>query len=77
MRNVTNGTKYITNLLKKYKNDDLVKDKEIYELAKYHPTKTINIGNIEYFTMKIRPPYNKLGVALQIQNRRRAGRHFL
>lgn len=56
LKNVTNGTKYITNKLNKYNLNKNFYDDEIVSLLQHHPTKKIE--NIEYLIVKLRPPFN-------------------
>lgn len=62
LKNVTNAKTYISNILQKYKDNDIVNDDDVIELLSYHPTKHINKNNIDYLIMKIRKPYNKLAL---------------
>jgi hypothetical protein len=57
LKNITNGKKYITNIIEKYNENEKVNNIEILELLQYHPTKHINIENIDYLRMKIRKPF--------------------
>jgi hypothetical protein len=62
LKNFTNGKKYITNIIEKYNENEKVDNIELLELLQYHPTKHINIENIDYLIMKIRKPFNKLAL---------------
>ncbi len=62
LKNITNGKKYITSIVQQYKENEKVKNPEILELIQYHPTKHINIENIDYLIVKIRPPFNQLAL---------------
>jgi hypothetical protein len=62
LKNMTTGKKIIGDILKKYKANEIVEDIDILTLLRYHPTKHIQTENIEYLTLKIRPPYNTLSL---------------
>ena len=66
--NMTEGNKYISNLLKTYNIDEIIKNKEILTLLKYHPNKKIDIDNIEYIKLKLRPPYYKPSLFFKYKN---------
>lgn len=68
LKNVTNGTQYITAILRKYKENEKVDDTEILSLLQYHPTKHINIDNIDYLIIKLRKPFNKLSLFYKYKN---------
>ena len=68
LKNVTNAKTYISNILQKYKDNDIVNDLDIIELLSYHPTKHINKENIDYLIMKTRKPYNKLALFYKYKN---------
>lgn len=57
LKNQTNGRKYITGLLNKYEINAIVDDPDIVELLQYHPTKHINIKNIDYLQVKLHPTW--------------------
>lgn len=57
-KNMTKANEYISNIIKSYNIDEIIKDQYIYELLEYHPTKKINMKNIEWLKFKKRPPYN-------------------
>ena len=59
LKNVSNGTKYMTDIIKKYNVDERVDNKELLDLLQYHPTKKIIPANIDYLIIRIRPPFNK------------------
>jgi hypothetical protein len=59
---MTRANKYIGCILKKFDEGEVIEDRNILELVKYHPTKRINIDNVEWFKMKNRPPFNKLAL---------------
>lgn len=54
LKSVTNGRKYITSLLKRYSEGDLVEDGEIMDLLAFHPTKKLDKTNVEYLIMRNR-----------------------
>jgi len=62
LKSVTNGKKVVTEILKKYSENEKVVDNIIFNLLSYHPTKRIDIKKIDYLVMKIRKPYNKLAL---------------
>ena len=62
LKNVTHGKRYISNIIGQYKENEKVNNNEILELLQYHPTKQINIENIDYLIMKIRKPFNQLAL---------------
>jgi hypothetical protein len=68
LKNVTNAKTYISNILQKYKDNDIVNDLDVIELLSYHPTKHINKQNIDYLIMKTRKPYNKLALFYKYKN---------
>lgn len=57
LKNQTNGRKYITGKLNTYAINAIVDDQDILELLQYHPTKPINIENIDYLQLRIHPSY--------------------
>ena len=68
LKNVTTAKTYITNILQKYKENDIVNELDIIELLSYHPTKHINKENIDYLIMKTRKPYNNLALFYKYKN---------
>jgi hypothetical protein len=44
---MTEANKFIGNIMKLKKNEEIVEDKIIIDLIKYHPTKTIDIINLD------------------------------
>ena len=68
LKNITNGKKYISNIIGNYHDNEKVNDIEILELLKYHPTKHINIENIDYLIIKVRKPFNKLALYYKYKN---------
>ena len=68
LKNVTNGKKYITDIIGKYKDNEKINNTEILTLLQYHPTKHINIENIDYLIVKIRSPYNTLALYYKYKN---------
>lgn len=61
-KNMTQCKKYIREKIKTFNPNTELNDKEILELIQNHPTKKINIENIEWVKMLPRPPYNKLAL---------------
>jgi hypothetical protein len=68
LKNITNSKKYISNILKLYNDGDIVNDDIILSLLTFHPTKNIDVDNIDYLIYKIRPPYNKLALFYKYKN---------
>jgi uncharacterized protein YaaN involved in tellurite resistance len=62
LKSVTNGKKVVSEILKKYSENEKVVDNIIFNLLPFHPTKRIDIKKIDYLVMKIRKPYNKLAL---------------
>lgn len=62
LKSVTNGRKYITSILRNYKEDEKVTHSEVLELIKFHPIKKIEKTKIEYLIMRKRKPYNNLAL---------------
>lgn len=67
-KNMTQANKYVANTLKKIKDGEIVDDIIIIELVKYHPTKKIDVDNVEWFKMQKRPPYNTLALFYKYKN---------
>lgn len=67
-KNMTAANKFISNILINYNEDELIKNKHIIELIKYHPTKQLDINNIDWLKMKSRPPFNKLALFYKYKN---------
>ena len=65
---MTTGKKYITNIIRKYNENEKVNDIEILELLQYHPTKNINIDNIDYLIIRMRKPFNELALYYKYKN---------
>ena len=68
LKNSTNGIKYVTSLLKDYKENDKVENIDILNLLSYHPTKHIKKDDIDYLCMRNRKPYNKLALHYKYKN---------
>ena len=68
LKNVTNGKKHITGIISKLSDNDKVANVEVLELLQDHPTKHIDIENIDYLFVKIRPPHNKLALFYKYKN---------
>lgn len=62
LKNITYAKQYITMTLKKLNEGDKVEDETVLALLQYHPSKKININNIEYLQLKKRPPFNTLAL---------------
>jgi len=65
---MTQAIKYISDIIKKLPIEENIQDKHIIELVKYHPTKQININNVIWFKMKLRPPFNKPALHYKYKN---------
>jgi hypothetical protein len=57
--NMTQANRYIGNIIKNIRNEEIIEDIIIKELVKYHPTKNIDLNKIEWLKIKSRPPFNK------------------
>jgi len=57
LKNITNGRKIITQKINSYEEYAIVNDQDILELLQYHPTKQINISNIDYLQIKLHPTW--------------------
>lgn len=68
LKNVTNGKKYISNIIGNYHDNEKVNDIELLELLQYHPTKHISIENIDYLIIKVRKPFNNLALYYKYKN---------
>ncbi len=71
LKNMTTGKKYISERLNTYNEHDKIENEDkldILTLLLYHPTKTIDINNIEYLTMQIRAPFNNLALYYKYKN---------
>lgn len=69
LKNQTNGRKYITGQLSKYEINANVDDPDILELLKYHPTKHINIENIDYLQVKLHPTWKRPTLYYKYRNK--------
>ena len=62
-RYMTSANKYIGEILKTFKEGEIINDIYILELINYHPDETkIDINNIEWLKMLPRPPFGKLAL---------------
>ena len=68
LKNMTNGKKYVTSLLKNYRENDKINNLTILYLLSFHPTKNIDIKNIDYLIIKNRKPYNRLALHYKYKN---------
>ena len=68
LKNITNGKKYIKNLLNKYKENDKINETDILSLLEFHPTKKLNIETIDYLILKVRKPFNQLALFYKCKN---------
>ena len=67
-KNMTTAKNYVRNILSKYLPNQIIENIIIKELVKYHPTKKINVDKVEWFKIKIRPPYNKPALFFKYKN---------
>ena len=67
-KNMTEANKYISGLLKTFNINEIIQNPIFIDLLKYHPTKNIDIENIEYIKLKLRQPFNKPAVFFKITN---------
>ena len=68
LKNQTNGKKYITGLINTYSINAIVDDPDILELLQYHPTKPIDISNIDYLQVKLHPNYQRKTLYYKYRN---------
>ena len=68
LKNVTQGRRYITNLIEHYPPNKIMHDIVILELLQYHPTKNIDTRDIEYLIIKVRKPFNKMALYYKYKN---------
>lgn len=66
--NMTQANRYIGDIIKKIPIEENIEDRIIEELVTYHPTKQINVDNVEWFKIKIRPPFNKASLFYKYKN---------
>lgn len=66
--NMTQANKYVSKILKSYSETDHIDEDIIRELIRYHPTKNIDINNIEWLKMKNRSPFNKISLFYKYKN---------
>ena len=59
---MTQANKFVSNIIKKYNENDNVDDEYIKELIKYHPTKPLLFDDLEWLKMKKRSPFNTLAL---------------
>lgn len=67
---VAQANKYIGNIIITLNNNEIIEDRIIKELVKYHPTKRIDVNKVEWFKMKPRRPYNKPALFYKYKNSR-------
>jgi len=67
-QNMTQAKKHISNLINTLPIDQNIEHKHIKDLLKYHPTKKIDINNVEWIKIKIRPPYNNRALFYKYKN---------
>ena len=59
---MTKANKFIGSIIKEYKDGEDVDNMYIKEVIEYHPMKNINVDDLEWLKIKIRPPYNTLSL---------------
>ena len=69
-KNMSQAKKDIGNIVKSLPIGEIVKNPIIKELVTHHPTKQINLDNVEWFKMKIRAPYNTPALFYKYKNSR-------
>jgi hypothetical protein len=57
--NMTQANKYISNIINSQNIGENIENKIIKELVEYHPTKQIDVNNIDWIKLKILQPWNK------------------
>jgi hypothetical protein len=60
--NMSQGNKFIGNIINEYNENEIINNPIIKDIIKYHPTKNINVNNLEWIKMLKRKPYNKLAL---------------
>ena len=68
--NMTQANRYIGNIIRTKNNEEIIEDRIIKELVKYHPTKRIDVNKVEWFKIKSRPPFNKPALFYKYKNSR-------
>ena len=68
--NMTQANRYIGNIIITINNEEIIEDRIIKELVKYHPTKRIDVNKVEWFKIKSRPPFNKPALFYKYKNSR-------
>ena len=66
--NMTKANKFISNIINSFIEGGLIENRYITTLVKHHPTKNIDINNIEWFKMKRRLPFNNLALFYKYKN---------
>ena len=66
--NMTQANKYIGNIIKELPIEENIENRILIELVNSHPTKQINENNVEWFKIKIRPPFNKPALFYKYKN---------
>lgn len=68
--NMTQANRYIGNIIRAKKIGEIIEDRIIKELVKYHPTKRIDVDKVEWFKIKLRKPFNKPALFYKYKNSR-------
>ena len=69
-KNVSQAKKAISIIVKSLPIGAIIKNPIIKELVTHHPTKQINLDNVEWFKMKLRAPYNTPALYYKYKNSR-------
>jgi len=67
-KNMTSANKYVRDILKQYNENEDINNDYINEIIRFHPTKTIDVDNIEWLKMIQRPPFNTLALHYKYKN---------
>lgn len=67
-KNMTRANKYVSELLNKYNENEEINNDYINEIIRYHPTKNIDVDNIEWLKMIKRYPHNTLALHYKYKN---------
>ena len=65
---MTKANTNVGNLLESFNSGEIIEDEIILQLLHYHPTKKINIDNVEWLKMKPRPPFDKPALFYKYKN---------
>ena len=67
-KSMTQANKFVSDIIFSYTTDENTENIFIKELVQYHPTKNIEIDNLEWLKIKTRPPYNKKALFYKYKN---------